>query len=268
MQMSKMPIQSKRGKENEKSHTSTPPFNLEAKHNLGPSFKKLVNDSFPKGHILHKIFNKNTLKLSYKCMPNMRKIISAHNSKILREEQVKEAAKEPQEHQEPQEPKEPAEQQVEAPKKRGRKPKKENTNCNCKAKGETCPLGGQCLTDKLVYRAKVEDQNGNKEYYTGLTANSFKKRLYGHNSDFKNRENDGTRLSTHVWNLKDSNLNFDIDWEIAARAEPYNPATKKCQLCLTEKYLIMFKPEGATLNLRSEMFATCRHRTKLLLQNT
>ena len=58
---------------------------------------------------------------------------------------------------------------------------------------------------------------------------------------------------------------FDIDWEIAARAKQFNPATKKFQLCLTEKYIIMFKPEGATLNSRSEMFATCRHRKKLLL---
>ena len=179
----------------------------------------------------------------------------------MREEKVKEAEQEASK-----EPQEQAEQQVEAPKKRGRKPRK--TNCSCKANGETCPLGGQCLTDKLVYRAKVEDQNGNTEFYTGLTANSFKKRLYGHNSDFRNRENDCTTLSTHVWSLKDSNLNFYINWEIAATAEPFNPATKKCQLCLTEKYLIMFKPEGATLNSRSEMFATCRHRTKLLLQNT
>ena len=84
--------------------------------------------------------------------------------------------------------------------------------------------------------------------------------------DFRNRENDGTTPSTHVWSLKDRNLNIDI--RETARAEPFNSATKKCQLCLTEKYLIMFKPEGATLNSRSEMFATCRHRKKILLQNT
>ena len=68
----------------------------------------------------------------------MGKIITAHNSKILREEQVKEAAKEADK-----KPQEQAEQQVEAPQKRGRKPKKENTNCSCKATGETCPL---CLS--------------------------------------------------------------------------------------------------------------------------
>ena len=71
-------------------------------------------------------------------MPNMGRIITAHNSKILREEQVKEAAKEADK-----KPQEQAEQQVKAPKKRGRKPKKEKTNCSCNANGETCPL---CLS--------------------------------------------------------------------------------------------------------------------------
>ena len=98
----------------------------------------------------------------------------------------------------------------------------------------------------------MEEHNGNTEFYRGLTANSFKKRLYGHNSDFHNRENDGTTLSTHVCSLKDSNLKFDINWEIAARPEPFNPATKKVpSLILKKNHLIRFKPEGATLNSRS-----------------
>ena len=37
-------------------------------------------------------------------------------------------------------------------------------------------------------------------------------------------------------------------------------------LCLREKFCIIFKPEGASLNGRSELFSTCRHR--LLLDNT
>ena len=68
-------------------------------------------------------------------MPNMGRIIAAHNSKILREEKVKEAEQEASK-----EPQEQAEQQYEAPKKRGRKPRKEKTNCSCKANGESCPL--------------------------------------------------------------------------------------------------------------------------------
>ena len=30
----------------------------------------------------HKIFNRNTVKISYSCMPNMKTIINAHNQKI------------------------------------------------------------------------------------------------------------------------------------------------------------------------------------------
>ena len=42
------------------------------------------------------------------------------------------------------------------------------------------------------------------------------------------RRQGGTRLSAHIWELKDSYLNFDIDWETAAREKQFNPETKKC----------------------------------------
>ena len=35
-----------------------------------------------------------------------------------------------------------------------------------------------------------------------------------------------------------------------------------------EKFYILFRPEGATLNKRSELFSTCRHRLSQLLENT
>ena len=35
---------------------------------------------------LHKIFNNNTLKLSYGSMPNVKNIISAHNKRLLNED--------------------------------------------------------------------------------------------------------------------------------------------------------------------------------------
>ena len=41
------------------------------------------------------------------------------------------------------------------------------------------------------------------------------------------RRQDGTRLSAHIWELKDSHLKFDIDWETAARAKQFNPETEK-----------------------------------------
>jgi hypothetical protein len=58
---------------------------------------------------------------------------------------------------------------------------------------------------------------------------------------------------------------YEISWKKLARGRVFNPTSKTCQLCLKEKYLIMFSPEGATLNKRNELYNTCRHRLKQLL---
>ena len=74
-----------------------------------------------------------------------------------------------------------------------------------------------------------------------------------------------TTLSKHIWELKREGVPYTVSWKILARGRVFNPITKICQLCLKEKYLIMFAPEGATLNKRSELYNTCRHRLKQLL---
>ena len=47
-----------------------PPFSQNVKTNIGKLFLKLVKKHFPKHHRLHKIFNPNTVKLSYSSMSN------------------------------------------------------------------------------------------------------------------------------------------------------------------------------------------------------
>ena len=49
------------------------------KTNIARSFLHLVDTHFPAGHKLHKIFNRNTVKVSYSCMNNVRSIITNHN---------------------------------------------------------------------------------------------------------------------------------------------------------------------------------------------
>ena len=110
------------------------------------------------------------------------------------------------------------------------------------------------------------DENGNKETYTGLTKNTFKERYYGHRASFANRDNDGTTLSTHIWNLKDEGKDYNISWSVIEKAPEFNPTTRKCTLCLKEKYHINFQPSGSTLNSRSELYSTCR--LSKLLANT
>ena len=76
-----------------------------------------------------------------------------------------------------------------------------------------------------------------------------------------------TTLSSYIWDLKDKNKRYNIKWTAIDRAPRFNPITKKCRLCLKEKYYIIFQPDGAQLNERSELFSTCRHRRKDLLAN-
>jgi len=137
-------------------------------------------------------------------------------------------------------------------------------SCNCRKKDE-CPLEGSCLSKGIVYQARVTSTN-TTETYVGLTATDFKARFRNHQASFNNetRKND-TELSKHIWQLKNNQQHFNIKWKILAKAKPYSNLTKRCNLCMTEKYFIITKPELASLNKRNELISTCRHRRKFAL---
>ena len=73
--------QSKR-KRSRKITYFNPPFSQNVKTNIGAKFFKILAKCFPEGHVLRKIVNKNNVKLAYRCMPYMKKVISGHNRKI------------------------------------------------------------------------------------------------------------------------------------------------------------------------------------------
>ena len=52
-----------------------PPFSVNVATNIGKMFFGLLHTCFPTNNKLHKILNKNTVKLSYSCMQNMKQII-------------------------------------------------------------------------------------------------------------------------------------------------------------------------------------------------
>ena len=60
-----------------------PPYSTNIKTNIGKAFLNLIKKHFPKTNKLHKIFNKNTVKISYSCMSNISSIISGHNKNLL-----------------------------------------------------------------------------------------------------------------------------------------------------------------------------------------
>ena len=232
----RMPNISRKNRRQRKITWFNPPFSKHIQTNIGEIFLKLIDEYFPPNHLLAKILNRNTVKISYKCMPNMGKAISRHNYQILKQEE---------------------EQTM--------------PGCNCSGRCGPCPLDGKCLVDKLVYRATVrqDDINTTTNTYTGLTSNTFKERFYGHRSSFEHQNHKNpTTLSTHIWDLKRERRNFEISWSVVDRARDFDPVNKKCRLCLKEKYHIIFQPSGATLNQRSELFSTCRHRLRKTLANT
>ena len=60
-----------------------PPFSVNVKTNVSKKYLKLLTRHFPKSNSLYKLFNRNTVKISYCCMRNMGSIVSSHNKQIL-----------------------------------------------------------------------------------------------------------------------------------------------------------------------------------------
>ena len=213
-----------------------PPWSMNVKTNLGRKFLQLIDKHFPKGSPLHKILNRNTVKVSYRTTPNFKKIISAHNAKILHKND-----------------------------------KESQKSCNCGK--EVCPLGGQCLAKNIIYQAKVTVNSPEPEdhYYVGLCSTTFKERLANHNQSFKKEKlRTKTALSEFIWDLKEQkpNSTYKISWRLLDRARTFSPITGVCNLCTREKYYLMFKPEMCTININDERNKPCRHKSKLLLENT
>ena len=55
----------------EKLYGLTPPPGRLASMNIGKYFLKLIDKHFKHNNILHKIFNRKTLKISYSCTKNI-----------------------------------------------------------------------------------------------------------------------------------------------------------------------------------------------------
>ena len=145
-----------------------PPYSSSVKTRVGQKFLELLDKCFPKTGPLWKLFNRNTVKISYRTAPNLQQILSGHNKKVLSKNTDKPQPK----------------------------------LCSC-PKGTTCPLEAKCLSENLIYQATVtETTSDNKqviEKYIGLSAPPFKKRLGNHLKSFKNKKHSTeATLSTHI----------------------------------------------------------------------
>ena len=167
-----------------------PPYSKNVKTNIGRKFLTLIDKHFPSNHALHKIFNRNTVKISYSCMPNMKAVINNHNTQIIAQKPTR--------------------------------PSADVQGCNCKIMDQ-CPLSGQCLTPCIVYQAEVTTtDDSHTKCYIGMTANRFKERYRNHQKSFrKEKYANETELSNYIWNLKRQKKDFTINWSIIKKTSAF-----------------------------------------------
>ena len=133
----------------------------------------------------------------------------------------------------------------------------DNKSCNCRQKN-TFPLSGNCLQSSVIYQATVKcNVNNTSEMYIGLTENNFKTRYRNHTASFCHaKHRNSTKLSKHIWTLKDSNIDHSMSCRIISSCSSYNSSSKRCNLCLKEKLLIICRPDLSSLNKRNELVSS------------
>ena len=142
-----------------------PPYSQNVKTKVGKCFLTLIGKHFPKSHPLRRIFNRNTLKISYSCMSNVKTIISNQNKAVIN--------------------------------KSSNPPAQTINTCNCRDK-RSCPLDGKCNVRNIIYQAEVTTSQS-KQTYIGLCDTSFKSRYRNHTCSFRNeRYRNSTELSKYV----------------------------------------------------------------------
>ena len=205
-----------------------PPFNKNLSTNIGKQFLALVNKHFPANSELASSLNRHTIKLSYSTTQNMSQIIAAHNAKVLRAE----------------------------------KPSEPPLPCNCR---NECPFPNTtgCRNTCVIYKAEVGGS-----HYIGQTQTEARRRISRHRTSFKKEyKKCETALSKFIWDKK---LNLteegeitetEVKWTILKNCRLYKPGNRACDLCLSEKVLIIKYLRGPKcINKKTDLSNKCTHR--------
>ena len=131
-------------KEPETSYGLTHHFLKPLKLTLKNHSFRVVDKHFSKSHLLYKIFNRNTIKVSYSYMNNVSQVIKQHNKNV------------------------------------SNKKEKETNPCNCRNKSE-CHLNGNCKAQNFIYKCTVSaTQPFKQRVYLRIAEGKWKQRLYNH----------------------------------------------------------------------------------------
>ena len=195
-----------------------PPFTQTVKTNVAKLFFRLLDKHFPKSHLLDKIFNRYTIKVSYSCMNNVSQIVKQHNRNVCN------------------------------------KKEKQTNSCNCRNK-DKYPLNGNCKVQNVIYKCTVSvTQTFKQRVYLRIAEGNWKQRLYNHRQSFKDKKHkNNTALSSYLWDLKENHNQIPkLTWSVVRFAPGDSNVSKRCLLCLHEKLLILnYHNRAELLNKRS-----------------
>ena len=146
------------------------PFSDHMKTNIGKTFLNLLEKLFPFYHCLHKIYNKNTMRISYSYVPNMAAILSRHNRSILASKSIT-----------------------------------VHSLCNCQCK-TGYPLNGKCHKKAIIYEASISTNGNNPpKCHYGCCKTEFKSRFSNHCQTFKSKQKrHTTKLFKAFWEAIDN----------------------------------------------------------------
>ena len=114
-----------------------PPFSRNVTTNVAKTFLNLLDNHFLKSSKLPKMFNRNTVKVSYCCTENLFCIIRFHNKNVINE----------------------------------KKPTK--VKCNFRNK-RACPLDGNCEQNGVIYKCVASTSVNPYKVYLGTAEKSSK----------------------------------------------------------------------------------------------
>ena len=137
--------------------------------------------------------------------------------------------------------------------------------------GETFADNAQELLSQVSSHSHIEGwvvPCDHSRSYIGMTENEFKTRYNNHKLSFNDKKHlHDTVLSKHIWDLKDKNIDYAINWRIVKRAKAYKGNPSCCNLCLSEKLCILSAKNALLLNKKSELVTKCRHEKQVFHDN-
>ena len=132
------------------------------------------------------------------------------------------------------------------------------SDCNCRNK-DTCPLPRSCQKKCIVYQGNIDcDIAGYKhKCYLSSCETTFKDRFGNYKKSFNHvKHKNDKEQSKEFWEIKKRNGTSKITWKIIRICRSCNPSSKRCLLCLNEKYEIATYKGDNLLNKNTEIIKT------------